>query len=112
MELYGAGGKGGDGGSANGGRGEDAGVGSSALGIEYSCTINNLGVIQAGYGGGGGGGGRQQTTGGGKKNPAVSNGALVEVVVVEDGLPAEVGGICLMVLLVVVQMEMMVLQVH
>ena len=74
-ELYGAGGKGGDGGSASGGKGEDGGVGSSALGIEYACTVNNLGKIQAGYGGGGGGGGRQQTTGGGKKNPAVSNGA-------------------------------------
>ena len=74
-ELYGAGGKGGDGGSASGGKGEDGGVGSSALGIEYACTVNNLGKIQAGYGGGGGGGGRQQQTGGGKKNPAVNNGA-------------------------------------
>ena len=74
-QLYGAGGKGGDGGSATGGKGEDGGVGSSALGIEYACTVNNLGKIQAGYGGGGGGGGREQTTGGGKKNPAVNNGA-------------------------------------
>ena len=74
-ELYGAGGKGGDGGTSNGGQGEDGGVGSSALGIEYACTVNNLGKIQAGYGGGGGGGGRQQQTGGGKKNPAVNNGA-------------------------------------
>ena len=92
--LYGAGGKGGDGGSANGGKGEDAGVGSSALGIEYSCTVNNLGVIQAGYGGGGGGGGRQQTTGGGKKNPAVSNGAPGGGGGGGAGLPAGGAGIC------------------
>ena len=92
--LYGSGGKGGDGGSANGGKGEDAGAGSSALGIEYSCTVNNLGVIQAGYGGGGGGGGRSQTTGGGKKNPAVSNGAPGGGGGGGAGLPAGGAGIC------------------
>ena len=74
-KLYGAGGDGGDGGSANNGKGEDGGTGSSALGIQYACTVNNLGVIQSGYGGGGGGGGREQTRAGGKKTQAVINGA-------------------------------------
>ena len=66
-KLYGSGGNGGSGGSANNGKGDDGQTGSSALGIQYACTVNNLGVIQSGYGGGGGGGGREQTTGGGKK---------------------------------------------
>ena len=55
-KLYGSGGKGGDGGSASGGQGDNGETGSSALGIQYACTVNNLGVIQSGYGGGGGGG--------------------------------------------------------
>ena len=67
-KIYGAGGNGGDGGSANGSRGSDGQAGSSALGIEYSCTINNLGRIQAGYGGGGGGGGRRRYVKTGKKS--------------------------------------------
>ena len=54
-KLYGSGGNGGSGGSANNGRGGDGQTGSSALGIQYACTVNNLGVIQSGYGGGGGG---------------------------------------------------------
>ena len=54
--LYGSGGDGGSGGSANETAGADGQTGSSALGIQYPCTINNLGVIQSGYGGGGGGG--------------------------------------------------------
>ena len=58
-KLYGSGGDGGAGGSANNGKGGDGQTGSSALGIEYACTVNNLGVIQSGYGGGGGGGGRE-----------------------------------------------------
>ena len=61
-KLYGSGGKGGDGGSSSGGQGDNGETGSSALGIQYACTVNNLGVIQSGYGGGGGGGGRQQQT--------------------------------------------------
>ena len=56
-KLYGSGGKGGNGGSASGGQGDNGETGSSALGIQYACTVNNLGVIQSGYGGGGGGGG-------------------------------------------------------
>ena len=67
-KIYGAGGDGGDGGSANGSRGENGSAGSSALGIEYSCTINNLGRIQSGYGGGGGGGGRREYRRSGKKS--------------------------------------------
>ena len=55
-KLYGSGGKGGNGGSASGGQGDNGETGSSALGIQYACTVNNLGVIQSGYGGGGGGG--------------------------------------------------------
>ena len=93
-KLYGAGGDGGDGGSANNGKGEDGGVGSSALGIQYACTVNNLGVIQSGYGGGGGGGGREQTTGGGKKTPAVNNGAPGGGGGGGAGLPAGAAGIC------------------
>jgi hypothetical protein len=53
-KIYGAGGNGGDGGSANGSGGSSGSAGSSALGIEYSCVINNLGRIQSGYGGGSG----------------------------------------------------------
>ena len=93
-KLYGSGGDGGDGGSANNGRGGDGGTGSSALGIQYACTINNLGVIQSGYGGGGGGGGREQTTGGGKKSPAVNNGAPGGGGGGGAGLPAGAAGIC------------------
>ena len=93
-KLYGAGGDGGDGGSANNGRGGDGGTGSSALGIQYACTVNNLGVIQSGYGGGGGGGGREQTTGGGKKSPAVNNGAPGGGGGGGAGLPAGAAGIC------------------
>jgi len=74
-ELYGSGGDGGSGGSANETAGTDGQTGSSALGIEYPCTINNLGVIQSGYGGGGGGGGNTRTTGGGKKSGATTNGS-------------------------------------
>ena len=74
-KLYGSGGDGGDGGSADESPGTDGGTGSSALGIEYPCTINNLGVIQGGYGGGGGGGGNTRTTGGGKKSGARTNGS-------------------------------------
>ena len=93
-KLYGAGGGGGNGGSANNGKGEDGGTGSSALGIQYACTVNNLGVIQSGYGGGGGGGGREQTTGGGKKTPAVNNGAPGGGGGGGAGLPAGAAGIC------------------
>ena len=74
-KLYGSGGDGGTGGSANETPGTDGQTGSSALGIEYPCTINNLGVIQSGYGGGGGGGGNTRTTGGGKKSGATTNGS-------------------------------------
>ena len=73
--IYGSGGNGGKGGKAKNGDGGDGGDGSSALGIEYACTINNLGVIQSGYGGGGGGGGRKQTTNGGKKKPTKKHGS-------------------------------------
>ena len=74
-KLFGSGGDGGTGGSANETAGTDGQTGSSALGIEYPCTINNLGVIQSGYGGGGGGGGNTRTTGGGKKSGATTNGS-------------------------------------
>ena len=74
-KLYGSGGNGGSGGSANNGKGDDGQTGSSALGIQYACTVNNLGVIQSGYGGGGGGGGREQQTNTGKKSPPQNNGA-------------------------------------
>jgi len=67
-KIYGAGGNGGDGGSANGSSGGNGNAGSSALGVEYSCTINNLGRIQSGYGGGGGGGGRREYRRSGKKS--------------------------------------------
>ena len=74
-KLYGAGGDGGTGGNANETAGTDGQTGSSALGIQYPCTVNNLGVIQSGYGGGGGGGGNTRTTGGGKKSGATTNGS-------------------------------------
>ena len=74
-KLYGSGGDGGSGGSANETAGTNGQTGSSALGIEYPCSINNLGVIQSGYGGGGGGGGYTRTTGGGKKSGATTNGS-------------------------------------
>ena len=74
-KLYGSGGDGGSGGSANETAGTDGQTGSSALGIQYPCSINNLGVIQSGYGGGGGGGGNTRTTGGGKKSGATTNGS-------------------------------------
>ena len=74
-KLYGSGGNGGSGGNANETAGTDGQTGSSALGIQYPCTINNLGVIQSGYGGGGGGGGNTRTTGGGKKGGATTNGS-------------------------------------
>ena len=66
-KLYGAGGNGGNGGTAQSGSGYAGASGSTALGIEYTCTINNLGRIQSGYGGGGGGGGRQEYRRSGKK---------------------------------------------
>ena len=65
--IYGAGGDGGDGGSADNGSGQNGQAGSTALGVEYSCTINNLGRIQSGYGGGGGGSGRREYRRSGKK---------------------------------------------
>ena len=74
-KLYGSGGDGGSGGSANETAGTNGQTGSSALGLEYPCTVNNLGVIQSGYGGGGGGGGNTRTTGGGKKSGATTNGS-------------------------------------
>ena len=74
-KLYGSGGDGGTGGSANETAGTNGQTGSSALGIEYPCSINNLGIIQSGYGGGGGGGGNTRTTGGGKKSGATTNGS-------------------------------------
>ncbi len=67
-KIYGAGGNGGDGGSANGSGGGNGGSGSTALGVQYPCSINNLGRIQAGYGGGGGGGGRREYRRSGKKS--------------------------------------------
>ena len=60
-KIYGAGGKGGN---ANGGNGEN---GTSAIGIDYPTTVNNLGRIQCGGGGGGGGGYRQYAVATGKK---------------------------------------------
>ena len=74
-KLYGSGGDDGTGGNANETPGTDGQTGSSALGIEYPCSVNNLGVIQSGYGGGGGGGGNTRTTGGGKKSGATTNGS-------------------------------------
>ena len=74
-KLYGSGGDGGSGGGANETAGTNGQTGSSALGIQYPCTVNNLGVIQSGYGGGGGGGGNTRTTGGGKKSGATTNGS-------------------------------------
>ena len=93
-KLYGSGGKGGDGGSASGGQGDNGETGSSALGIQYACTVNNLGVIQSGYGGGGGGGGRQQQTNTGKKSPPQNNGAPGGGGGGGAGLPAGGAGIC------------------
>ncbi len=92
-KLYGSGGDGGSGGSANNGRGGDGQTGSSALGIQYACTVNNLGVIQSGYGGGGGGGGREQQTNTGKKSPPANNGASGGGGGGGAGLPAGNGGI-------------------
>ena len=74
-KLYGSGGDGGNGGDANGNKGEDGTTGSSALGIEYPCSINNLGVIQSGYGGGGGGGGYYNAQRGSKKGSSFENGS-------------------------------------
>ena len=91
-KLYGSGGDGGTGGSANETPGTDGQTGSSALGIQYPCTINNLGVIQSGYGGGGGGGGNTRTTGGGKKSGAVPNGSSGGGGGGGAGLPAGAGG--------------------
>jgi len=67
-KIYGAGGDGGDGGSANGSGGQNGKSGSTALGVQYPCSINNLGRIQSGYGGGGGGGGRREYRRSGKKS--------------------------------------------
>ena len=92
-KLYGSGGNGGSGGSANNGRGGDGQTGSSALGIQYACTVNNLGVIQSGYGGGGGGGGREQQTNTGKKSPPQNNGASGGGGGGGAGLPAGNGGV-------------------
>ena len=92
-KLYGSGGNGGSGGSANNGRGGDGQTGSSALGIQYACTVNNLGVIQSGYGGGGGGGGREQLTNTGKKSPPANNGASGGGGGGGAGLPAGNGGV-------------------
>jgi hypothetical protein len=50
-------GAGGDGGTGTTGRGGDATSGTSALGVQYSTTIINQGLIFGGRGGGGGGGG-------------------------------------------------------
>ena len=50
-------GAGGDGGTGTTGRGGDAISGTSALGIQYTATIINQGLIFGGRGGGGGGGG-------------------------------------------------------
>ena len=92
-KLYGSGGDGGSGGSANNGRGGDGQTGSSGLGIQYPCTVNNLGVIQSGYGGGGGGGGREQQTNTGKKSPPANNGASGGGGGGGAGLPAGNGGV-------------------
>ena len=91
--LYGSGGNGGSGGSANNGKGGDGQTGSSGLGIQYPCTINNLGVIQSGYGGGGGGGGREQQTNTGKKSPPANNGASGGGGGGGAGFPAGAGGV-------------------
>ena len=91
-KLYGSGGDGGTGGSANETAGTNGQTGSSALGIEYPCSINNLGVIQSGYGGGGGGGGNTRTTGGGKKSGARTNGSSGGGGGGGAGLPAGAGG--------------------
>ena len=92
--IYGSGGNGGKGGKAKIGDGGNGGTGSSALGIEYACTINNLGVIQAGYGGGGGGGGRKQTTNGGKKKPTKKHGSTGGGGGGGDGFAAGNAGLC------------------
>ena len=92
--IYGSGGNGGKGGKAKNGDGGNGGTGSSALGIEYACTINNLGVIQAGYGGGGGGGGRKQTTNGGKKKQTKKHRSTGGGGGGGAGFPAGNAGIC------------------
>ena len=92
--IYGAGGNGGKGGKAKNGDGGNGKTGTSALGIEYACTINNLGVIQAGYGGGGGGGGRKQTTNGGKKKPTKKHGSPGGGGGGGAGFPAGNAGLC------------------
>ena len=93
-KLYGSGGDGGTGGNANETAGTNGGDGTSALGIEYPCTINNLGVIQSGYGGGGGGGGNTRTTGGGKKSGSTTNGSSGGGGAGGAGLPAgDAGGV-------------------
>ena len=61
-KIFGAGGNGGNGCTAEGGglNGGNGGDGSSALGISYSGTVVTVasgGIISKGYGGGGGGGG-------------------------------------------------------
>ena len=73
-KLFGSGGDGGTGGSANETPGTDGQTGSSALGIQYPCTINNLGVIQSGYGGGGGGAGLPAGDAGGVSTPLSQGG--------------------------------------
>ena len=73
-KLYGSGGDGGAGGSANETPGTDGQTGSSALGIQYPCTINNLGVIQSVYGGGGGGAGLPAGSAGGVSTPLSQGG--------------------------------------
>ena len=67
-KIYGAGGNGGDGGNSNGSGGTNGSPGSTALGITYQCTVNNLGRIQSGYGGGGGGNGVRYWIQSGKKS--------------------------------------------
>lgn len=62
-EIYGRGGRGGDGDQGGVREGQ---TGTSALQIEYPITITNGGTIQTGYGGGGGGGGAGSATGGKK----------------------------------------------
>ena len=62
-EIYGRGGRGGDGDQGGVREGQ---TGTSALRIEYPITITNNGTIQTGYGGGGGGGGAGSVTGGKK----------------------------------------------
>jgi hypothetical protein len=65
--LYGSGG---NGGNANSGSAD--GAASSALGIDYPTTCNNLGYIQCGYGGGGAGSYRARNVQTGKKSSVYS----------------------------------------